>query len=169
VATDHAGRHRPTSVCSINVGAASPDSPSAAYETRHSVCVRELETTLREINEVVQRQLLLMDSVIAVTGHARRDFERLTSGARNGLAGAVVDGFNHALSNLDFANGLLGNVELALKVYASVIGVELSPLVPEETGQATEAVTPAEPTPGQPADPASETAGALPEAAGEPG
>jgi hypothetical protein len=123
------------------------------------VCVRELETTLREINEVVQRQLSLMDSVIAVTGHAGRDFERLVSGASNGLAGAVVDGFNHALSNLDFANGLLGNVEVALKVYASVLGIELSPLLPEGTAQPTDAVTQAEIAP---------QAGALPEAAGKP-
>jgi hypothetical protein len=117
------------------------------------VCVRELESTLREINEVVQRQLSLMDSVIAVTSHTGRDFERLVSGASNGLAGAVVDGFNHALSNLDFANGLLGNVEVALKVYASVLGIELSPLLPEENAQP--AVTTAE-------------AGAPPETAGEP-
>jgi hypothetical protein len=120
------------------------------------VCVRELETTLREINEVVQRQLSLMDSVIAVTGHAGRDFERLVSGAHNGLARAVVDAFNHALSNLDFANGVLGNVEVALKAYASLLGIELSPLVPEETAQPTETMTPAE-------------AEVLPEAAGEPG
>jgi hypothetical protein len=123
------------------------------------VCVRELETTLREINEVVQRQLSLVDSVIAVTGHVGRDFERLASGASNALAGAVVDGFNHALSNLDFANGLLGNVEVALKVYASVLGIELSSLLPEETAQPAQAGKRAEAEP---------EAGALPEAAGEP-
>lgn len=96
--------------------------------------------TLRDIYETVQRQRSVMKTVIAMTGHARQELERLVPCRDNGIG---EGGFGFALFYLDFADGLVGNVENALEVYASVIGVDLS--VPALQAEPDAAVPPVDP------------------------
>jgi hypothetical protein len=102
--------------------------------------IHAMEMALRDIYETVRRQRAAMKTVIAVTGLARQEFEGLVSRRDNSIG---EGGFRFALFYLDFADGLVGNVENALEVYASVVGVDLS--VPAPQAEPDAAVPPGDP------------------------